>query len=106
MLGVEPGRLKEFKHLNLRAIQPAVIEVNGLSDLGCGIEPVLSGRKVTGMKLYWWKKNTDELKAAYRELQAAKVGRRARLRGTVEEIIPDQDSGSTPAASFSKPEVS
>lgn len=106
MLGVEPGRLKEFKHLNLRAIQPAVIEVNGLSDLGCGIEPVLSGRKVTGIKLSWWKKNTDELKAAYRELQAAKVGRRARLSGTVEEIIPGQDSGSTPAASFPKPAVS
>jgi hypothetical protein len=87
MLGVEPGKLKEFKHLNLRAIQPAIIEVNGLSDLGCAIEPVLSGRKVVKVKLSWWRKNTDELKAAYRELQAAKVGRRARLRGIVDEII-------------------
>jgi hypothetical protein len=39
------------------------------------------------VKLSWWRKNTDELKAAYRELQAAKVGRRARLRGIVDEII-------------------
>jgi hypothetical protein len=79
---LEPGKLKEFKHLNLRAIQPAIIEVNGLSDLGCAIEPVLSGRKVVKVKLSWWRKNTDELKAAYRELQVAKVGRRARLRVT------------------------
>ncbi len=63
MLGVEPGKLKEFKHLNLRAIQPAIIEVNGLSDLGCAIEPVLSGRKVVKVKLSWWRKNTDELRA-------------------------------------------
>lgn len=87
MLGVEPGKLKEFKHLNLRAIQPAVVEVNGLSDLGCRIEPVFAGRKVVKIKLSWWRKNTDELKAAYRELQAAKVGRRVRLRGTADEII-------------------
>ena len=30
LIGVEPGRLSQFKHLNLRAIQPAVVEVNGL----------------------------------------------------------------------------
>lgn len=90
MLGVETDKLKEFKHLNLRAIQPAVIEVNGLSDLGCRVEPILFGRKVIGIKLSWWRKNTDELKAAYRELQTVKVGRRTRLRGTVERIVPEE----------------
>jgi hypothetical protein len=40
------------------------------------------------VRLSWWKKNIDEIKAAYRELQTAKVGRRARLKGTVERIIP------------------
>jgi hypothetical protein len=106
MLGVGPGKLREFKHLNLRAIQPAIIEVNGLSDLGCAIEPVLSGRKVVKVKLSWWRKNTDELKAAYRELQAAKVGRRARLRGSVDEIISVEDTGSRPAATPSKTKAS
>jgi hypothetical protein len=88
LLGVEPGKLTQFKHLNLRAIQPAVIEVNGLSDFGCSVEPVTAGRKVIGIRLTWWKKNLEEIKAAYSELQAAKVGRRARLNGTVEALAP------------------
>lgn len=88
LLGVESGKLEQFKHFNLRAIQPAVIEVNGLSDFGCTVEPVTAGRKVVGIRLSWWKKNLEEIKAAYSELQAAKVGRRARLNGTVEAIQP------------------
>jgi replication initiator protein len=87
-LGVEPGKLSIFKNLNKWAIQPAVLEVNRLSDYGCSLNPVLAGRKVVGIKLSWWRKNTDELKAVYRELQAAKVGRRARLKGTVERLTP------------------
>lgn len=86
LIGVEPGKLESFKNLNKWAIQHAVIEVNGLSDFSCAVEPVLSGRKVVKLRLLWWRKNTDELRAAYRELQKAKVGRRARLRGTVDTI--------------------
>jgi Initiator Rep protein, WH2/Initiator Replication protein, WH1 len=87
ILGVDPGKLTSFKNFNKWAIQPAVLEVNRLSDYSCRIEPVLSGRKATGIRLSWWRKDTDELKAVYRELQAAKVGRRARLKGTVDRII-------------------
>jgi hypothetical protein len=43
---------------------------------------------VVGIKLTWARKNADELKAAYRELQAAKVGRKARIKGTVEQVVP------------------
>ena len=88
LLNVEPGKLRQFKHLNARAIQPAVLEVKALSDFGCSVEPVLAGRKVVKVRLSWWLKNTDELKAAYRELRDAKVGRRSRLRGTVEVVYP------------------
>ena len=97
MLGVEPGKLKEFKHFNLRAIQPAVIEVNGLSDLGCKLEPVTAGRKVTAVRLSWWKKNIDENKAAYRDLQTARAGRMARLKGTAERILPDDEKLTFPS---------
>jgi nucleoside diphosphate kinase len=95
LLGVEQGKLKEFKHFNVRAIQPAVLEVRALSDFGCSVEPVLTGRKVVKVRLSWWLKNKDELKTAYRELQAAKVGRRARLKGTVDRIITN--AGEFPA---------
>ena len=88
LLGVDQGKLESFKNLNRWAIQPAVTEVNGLSDFGCSVEPVTKGRKVVGIRLSWWKKNLEEIKAAYSELQAAKVGRRARLNGTVEALQP------------------
>jgi nucleoside diphosphate kinase len=91
LLGVEPGKLKEFKHLNLRAIHPAVLEVRALSDFGCSVEPITAGRKVIKIRLSWWRKNSDELKTAYRELQTAKVGRRARLKGTVEQVCPAEN---------------
>jgi Initiator Rep protein, WH2/Initiator Replication protein, WH1 len=91
MLGVESGKLQSFKNLNAWAIRPAVAEVNLLSDFACSVTPVLVGRKVMKVKLGWAPKNTVELKAAHRELQSAKVGRRARLRGNVEQIVSPAD---------------
>jgi Initiator Replication protein len=96
-LGVDQDKLKAFKNFNQKAIQPAVAEVNFLSDFGCSVEPVMSGRKVVKVRLSWWKKNIDEIKAAYRELQAAKAGRRARIKGTVERIIPNEAQLPAPA---------
>lgn len=96
LLGVDPGALPAFKSLNQRAIQPAVAEINLLCDFGCAVEPVLAGRKVVKLKVSWWRKNTDELKTAYRELQASKVGRKARLKGTVERIAPALDQLAAP----------
>ena len=67
LLGVDPDKLQAFKSLNPRAIQPAVTGVNFLCDFGCSVEPITSGRKVIKVKLSWWKKNLDEIKAAYRD---------------------------------------
>jgi hypothetical protein len=107
LLGVEPGKLEQFKNLNKWAIQPAVAEVNFLSDFGCVVEPVRAGRMVIKIRLSWWKKNMDQLKAAYRELQAAKVGRPARLKGTVERIAPalDQLAGPVDKPAEAPPEA-
>jgi len=86
LLGVEAGKLREFKNFKLRALDPAVLEVNGLGEFGCKVEPVYTGRKVTAIRLSWWAKNLDQKKAAFRELRVSKVGRRARLLGTVERV--------------------
>jgi hypothetical protein len=51
---------------------------------------------VIKVNLSWWRKNADELKAAYRELQASKIGRKARLKGTVERIAPALDQLAAP----------
>jgi Initiator Replication protein len=88
LLGVEPGKLAQFKHLKYRAIDPAVLEVNGLGEFGCKAEPVLKSRKVVAVRLSWWSKNLEEKKAAFRELRISRVGRRARLLGTVETVAP------------------
>jgi hypothetical protein len=88
MLGVEKGMLKEFKHFKSRAIDPAVLEVNGLGEFGCKVDPVYQGRKVVALRLSWWAKNLDERKAALNELQVSRVGRRARLRGNSEKVVP------------------
>ena len=104
LLGVEAGKLKEFKNFKLRAIDPAVLEVNGLGEFGCKVEPVYSGRKAAAVRLSWWAKNLDERKDALNELQFSRVGRRARLKGEVVTILsgllptPSQDVavGATP----------
>jgi hypothetical protein len=46
------------------------------------------GRKVIALRLSWWAKNLDEKKATLRELRVSRVGRRARLLGTVETVAP------------------
>ena len=56
LLGVEPGKLSAFKSFKQRAIDPAVLEVNGLGEFGCKVEPIYTGRKVTAVRLSWWAK--------------------------------------------------
>jgi Initiator Replication protein len=91
LLGVEAGKLREFKNFKLRAIDPAVLEVNGLGEFGCKVEPVFSGRKVAAVRLSWWAKNLDERKIALNELRFSRVGRRARLKGEVVSIATASD---------------
>ena len=80
-------KLATFSNLKLRAITPAVDEINAISSFGCQIEPLKTGRKVTHVRVYWWRKDVDGLKEAYAELQRPKVGRKARISGEIEEII-------------------
>ena len=87
LLGVEDGKLTRFLHLRQRAIDPAVLEVNGLASFGCKVEPIYQGRKVSGVRLSWWSKNVEEKKTAIREVKFSRVGRRARLAGKVEAVI-------------------
>jgi hypothetical protein len=88
LLGVEPDKYPNFKNVNQRIIVPAVREVNGLGEFGCKVEPIYRGRKVTAIRLSWWQKNIDQKKETLRELRFSRVGRRARLRGTAEQVTP------------------
>ena len=81
---------RQFKSFKQRAIDPAVLEVNGLGEFGCKVEPIYTGRKVTAVRLSWWAKNLDERKIALNELRFSRVGRRARLKGEVVTVAPSR----------------
>jgi hypothetical protein len=68
-------------------VDPALLEVNGLSDMGVDIDlrrrhPRAPIEKVA---ISWWRKSGEEFRAAMRERNRSKVGRMARLRGSVEK---------------------
>lgn len=95
-LGAEDGKLQAFKSFKQRAIDPAVLEVNGLGEFGRKVEPsAYAGRKVTAVRLSWWAKNLDEREIVLNELRFSRVGRRARtaslessLMGKVVTLAP------------------
>ena len=86
LLGVPPGRYKTFGELNKHVLKPAVDEVNALAPFGVSVLPVKQGKKVVQVKVGWWAKDSDALRAAWDETQRSKIGRRARISGTVEHV--------------------
>lgn len=68
LLGVPEGKLASFGNLRQKAIEPAVSEVCALAPFNCSVEVAeRAGRKVTSVKLSWWRKTEDELRAMYAE---------------------------------------
>jgi hypothetical protein len=88
ILGVPKGKLTSWSNLKLRAIDPAVAEVNALSDYMVEITPLKTGRRVTHIDLRWWRKDDDSTAATERELSFSKVGRKARVSGETETVSP------------------
>ena len=88
LLGVPPGTYERGLDFQRKVIEPALLEVNGLSDMGVQIE--LRRRHARAgiheVAVSWWKKQGDEFRAAMKERNSSKVGRRARLRGQVETV--------------------
>lgn len=88
MLGVEGGKYPAFGALNKHVIKPGVDEINALAPFNVSVIPVKSGKRVSGIKMGWWRKTEDELREAYAEAQRPRVGRRARISGRVEHVAP------------------
>jgi Initiator Rep protein, WH2 len=103
LMGVPPGKLLRGNHFVERVLDIAEIEVNGLSDYGVEIETVRESPRapITALTIAWWRKEGDEYRDTMRELQRPKVGRMARLRGTIEQVMPPlvQIADATPAVS-------
>ena len=89
LLGVPPGKLKRANNLRAKAIQPAVTEVNALAPFSVRIDERREGRSVDGFRVYWWRKGPDEYRAAMAEIERAKPGRKARIRGRAESVVDE-----------------
>ena len=91
LVGIEPGKLPLFKSLKQRVLDPAVLEVNPLSDFKVEIEPLRDGGlqrgPLKGFVLRWEKKSSEEWHGALDELMRPRVGRVARMQGKVVETV-------------------
>jgi hypothetical protein len=90
LLGVPPGKLTRGPDFERRVISPALVEVNGLSDMGITIELQRKHPRapVTGVVLAWWRKTGDDFRLAMQERNRSKTGRIARLKGYAEVVSP------------------
>ena len=86
MVGVQHGQYKTFGEFNKHVLKPALTEVNALAPFSMLVLPTKQGKKVTGIRVSWWKKDGEALNAAWDEVQRPKVGRKARLADTVEQV--------------------
>lgn len=91
LLGVEAGKLAAYRNLRIKAIEPAVAEVNEITPYGITITPKNKGRKVIGFNMHWYVKDEQGLRKSYKELQSAKVGRTARSTGNSENVIDTEE---------------
>jgi hypothetical protein len=90
---VRKGKLMAFSALRQRAIEPAVDELNALGDYHVQIDGVRTGRAITKVRMIWFPKDEQGLKAAYTEVQRHKAGRKARIAGGVERITGPAPEG-------------
>jgi hypothetical protein len=90
LLGVPPDAYEQGTDLAKRVVEPAVLEVNGLTDMGVQIEMVRRHARapVTAISVTWWRKEGDEFRAVMRERNGSKMGRMARLCSQIEVAAP------------------
>lgn len=87
LLGVPRGKLLGFSHFRQKVLVPAGDEVNALSSYRIEIDAIRHGRKVVKLRLLWFPKDENGLKAAYAEAGRHSAGRSARTAHQVERIV-------------------
>jgi hypothetical protein len=85
LLGAPPG-YERWSNLQQKILQPALAEINQLAGFMVGYTPLRHGRKIVGIRLTWGVKDGTARVEALKELEASKVGRKARREGQVEYV--------------------
>jgi len=98
LLGVPPGAYDRADNFMRNVIAPALVEVNGLSDLGVEIEMVRKHSRAPAhaVAITWWRKQPDEFRAAMLERSRPRVGRMARLKGQAEPVVTQFEISGVP----------
>lgn len=91
-LGVEQGKLKTWSDLRVRALDPAIAEVVQLSGLVVSYKTLMMGKRVVDVIIQWKPASPDSREAVKRELEASRVGRKARRQGTVDALVPPAEA--------------
>jgi hypothetical protein len=88
LMGVQDGQYKTFGEFNKHVLKPAVQEINALAAFTITVLPVKEGKRVGQIMVQWMPKDAAALQAAMKEVESTKVGRKARISGMVEDILP------------------
>ena len=94
-LGVPRGTFKVWNDLRRFVLDRAVGEVNQLSAFKVSYEPVKKGKSFVAVRFEWEMHSTEGRAAVARELEASRVGRKARREGKVEKIVDEPAEGGT-----------
>ena len=92
VLGVENEKYQSFGALNKHIIKPAVQEINALASFTITLVPEKTGKKVTTIHIKWRTKTDEEIREAWREVDRPRVGRKARIAGLAEQVLPPAPS--------------
>lgn len=88
VMGVPAGKYSGWADIRRKVVEPAIAEVNQLADFVAAYTVETGSRgKVTRVELWFRPKAPEERNAAARELEASRVGRKARRSGTVEDVL-------------------
>jgi hypothetical protein len=96
LLGVPPGTYPKARDFRRFVIEPAVLEVNGLSDIqvDVGLQRRHVRAPIDEVVVSWRRPEPDEYREAVKERNRHKAGRMARLREKVETVAtPDKVAG-------------
>jgi len=82
VMGVAPGLYENGTNFQKKVLEPALLEVNALSDMSVAIEVNRRHPRapIEAVTMTWWRKDGDEFREAIQERSKSKVGRLMRLR--------------------------
>ena len=89
LVGVPPDAYERGDNFMRFVIKPALLEINGLSDMGVRIELIRKHVRapIEAVSICWWRKSGDDFRAAIAERSRSKVGRMARLKAQAQKPL-------------------